>query len=160
MIIITGLTNWYHIFQRLPQHVSCWDFIVNGGTFHLRLAKHREREAVVNLSSHIHFKMNFHSEISLGWLVVAIMMEKGFFKIMICRELTYISHIYHSDKGFCLYLWSACRFCKNKRTSLLHSYDIWHYLQQSAKRRKHFCFSWLGKSLGLDLKAKLYSQYY
>ena len=50
MIIITGLTNWYHIFQRLPQHVSCWDFIVNGGTFHLRLAKHREREAVVNLS--------------------------------------------------------------------------------------------------------------
>ena len=146
--------------SRLPQHVSCRDFTVNGGTFHLGLSEHREMVAVVNLSKHIHSTMNFHYDIGLGWLAVAIMMEKGFFKIMTWRELTYISHIYHSDKGFCLYLWSACRFHKNKLTSLLHSYDIWHYLQQSAKRRKHFCFSWLGKSLGLNLKAKLYSQYY
>ena len=137
---LSGLTNWYHIFQRLPQHVSCRDFTVNGGTFHLGLSEHREMEAVVNLSKHIHSTMNFHSDIGLGWLAVAIMMKKGFFKIMTWRELTYISHIYHSDKGFCLYLWSACRFHKNKLTSLLHSYDIWHYLQQSAKRRKHFCF--------------------
>ena len=73
---LSGQTNWYHIFQRLPQHVSCRDFTVNGGTFHLGLSEHREREAVVNLSKHIHFTMNFHSDISLGWLVVAIMMEK------------------------------------------------------------------------------------